>query len=110
MARPTVRYSQNYERTSELRRDSERMRRRLLRVLIEYMDGQNFSIKLARHVERECGIDVVRTGSYPPYPDWDMLFLSGELRDVFDTLTFAVRGIPDRIVKDRITPTVESSP
>lgn len=81
------------------------MRRRLLWVLREYVDIQNFSMKLARHVERECGIDVVRTGSYSSYPDWDMLFLQGELRDVFDTLTFAIRGIPDRIVKDRITVT-----
>ncbi len=51
--------------------------------------------KLAKLVERECGIDIIAFGGSAYYANWDKLFRDGELRDILDTLTFAFREIPD---------------
>ena len=93
------RYSQLYERGETLAGDSQRMRKRFLIAIEEYFPGSSKQLELAHTVERECGIDIIR--GCPKYADWNGLLRHGELRDVFDTLSFAFEIVPDVVQTER---------
>jgi len=90
-----TRYSQRYEKSETLVSDSARMRHRLETLVRDFFSAKTDSHKLAKMVEKECGIDVMSSSFYEAYADWEGVFRRGELRDIFDTIQFGYGLVPN---------------
>lgn len=82
------RYSLLYLQPEHTIEDSKRLRVRLLRMFqgIVAEESKDFG----QAIERELGVEVVRTGPYATYLDWDR-FAKLEMRDYLDSITITRR-------------------
>lgn len=94
------RFSLNYLHESALLKDSARMRRRLApfiaSALPDRQHGVKNSVKFGELLEAELGIDVLTSGVYGSYVDWEAFLKSAELRDILDLITLGARYL-DRV-------------